>query len=483
MIILLLVTLNDSVIYAGDSTSVIYKIFQFPNSLISKTNKKIEGLQSAIEKQTARYVRQLKKQEKKLRRKILQKDSNAAQTLFSYDPLVQFNKVKDKILKDSVQLFPRFSGQYLPYADSLQGLLTFFGDKEFSKTAGTIDPAKLGTALKGIQDIQVKMQLADELKQLMQQRKEQIKQYLLKFTGLPRSLQNAYNSYNKQVYYYTQQLQAYKNVFNEPDKMVAQGLRLLRKVPAFNEFMKRNSILAGMFGSGNNTVTTQDLIGLQARNTVNLNIQGLTGTGFNPDQFIMSQVKNAEAQINPFPSMLSKLKGASGDLDMPNYTPNQQHTKKFMQRLEYGTNFQTQHSTSYFPITTDLGFSLGYKLNDKSVVGIGAAYKIGWGKDIQHIVLSSEGAGFRSYADIKLKGSFYASGGFEYNYQQPFSSLQQIKNIDEWAQSGLIGVSKIISLKSSKLKKSKIQFLWDFLSYKQVPQTQAFKFRIGYNFK
>ena len=32
------------------------------------------------------------------------------------------------------------------------------------------------------------------------------------------------------------------------------------------------------------------------------------------------------------------------------------------------------------------------------------------------------------------------------------------------------------------LKKTKVQFLWDFLSYKQVPQTTPLKFRVGYSF-
>ena len=61
--------------------------------------------------------------------------------------------------------------------------------------------------------------------------------------------------------------------------------------------------------------------------------------------------------------------------------------------------------------------SVGYKLTDKSVVGVGASYKMGWGKDIKNIVISTQGLGLRSYMDVKLKGSFYASGGFEYNYQ------------------------------------------------------------------
>jgi hypothetical protein len=122
------------------------------------------------------------------------------------------------------------------------------------------------------------------------------------------------------------------------------------------------------------------------------------------------------------------------------------------------------------------------------VVGIGASYKMGWGKDIKNIVISSQGMGLRSYMDVKLKGSFFVSGGLEYNYQPinndslSSTSTMNWKDVSSWQQSGLVGVSKIISLKSKFFKKSKLQLMWDFLSYQQVPRTQPVKFRVGYNF-
>ena len=72
------------------------------------------------------------------------------------------------------------------------------------------------------------------------------------------------------------------------------------------------------------------------------------------------------------------------------------------------------------------------------------------------------------------------SGGMEYNYTTPFARFQQLRNWDDWTKSGLIGVSKTVSVKSRVFKKTKAQLLWDFLSYEQVPRTQAVIFRIGY---
>jgi hypothetical protein len=125
---------------------------------------------------------------------------------------------------------------------------------------------------------------------------------------------------------------------------------------------------------------------------------------------------------------------------------------------------------------------VGYKLFNSSTIGVGASYKLGWGNGIQHIALSSQGMGLRSFIDVKIKNSFSATGGFEYNYTTPFTSYQQIRQLNLWTKSGLIGVTKTVSMKSRMFKKTKLSMLWDFLSYQQVPKTQAILFRVGYNF-
>ena len=167
---------------------------------------------------------------------------------------------------------------------------------------------------------------------------------------------------------------------------------------------------------------------------------------------------------------------------MPDFKRNTQRTKSFFQRLEFGTNFQSTKSNAFFPRTTDIGLSVGYRLSEKNIVGLGISQKIGWGKDIKHIQLSSEGISFRSFVDIRIKKSFYASGGLEYDYQKPFASMQQLYKLDAWRQNGLLGLSKIVSLKSKTFKKTKLQLLWNFLSYRQSPRSEALKFRVGYNF-
>jgi len=169
-------------------------------------------------------------------------------------------------------------------------------------------------------------------------------------------------------------------------------------------------------------------------------------------------------------------------MDMPDFKPNDQKTKTFWKRLQYGVNFQTSRNNYYFPTVTDFGASLAYKLGHSNLIGLGFSYKLGWGNGIQHITFTSEGVGLRSFLQIKIKGTFSATGGFEYNYTTPFVNYQQLKQLQYWSRSGLLGVTKTVSMKNRVFKQTSLSLLWDFLSYQQVPQTQPFLFRIGYTF-
>jgi len=81
-----------------------------------------------------------------------------------------------------------------------------------------------------------------------------------------------------------------------------------------------------------------------------------------------------------------------------------------------------------------------------------------------------------------VKKSWGVAGGFEYNYQQPFNSYQDIRNLSAWSRSALVGVTKTVSMKSTVFKKTMVELLWDFLSYSQIPKTAPVIFRVAYSF-
>jgi len=202
-------------------------------------------------------------------------------------------------------------------------------------------------------------------------------------------------------------------------------------------------------------------------------------------QMLQQNMNTAQGQLNELKNKVNQYMpgGGSSDDELPDFKLNNQKTKSFWQRIELGTNFQNQRSRGMLPVTSDIGLSVGYKLNDKSIIGIGASYKMGWGQSLRNISITNQGAGLRSYIDWKIKVSFWMSGGYEMNYRSEFDNIDVLKDYNAWQTSGLIGISKVVSMNSKLFKKTKVQLLWDFMSYQQMPRTQPIIFRVGYNLK
>lgn len=476
------------------------KITNFPSGFIDKAKKKASSIESDLERQTEKYLQRLQKKEAKLKRRLSKIDSAAATQIFNSES--QYAQLIKKMQQGSSQ--PTFvagktvrRGEYLPGLDSLSGSLSFLSQNSQLLPGNKDLQDKLGPSLSEIKDLQSKLAEAEDIKAFIRQRKEQIKAALSQYTNLPQGITNSYNDYTKELYYYTQQIKEYKDILNDPDKLTQKALSLLGKLPAFQNFMKQHGELAGLFGIPSNYGSPQSLVGLQTRDQVQQMVQNQIASGGPNAQSIFQQnLQAAQSELNQLKDKLNKYGDGGADIDMPNFKPNNQRTKSFWKRLEYGTNIQTTHGSYFYPTTTDMGLSVGFKINNNSTIGIGGSYKMGWGQDIQHITLSSQGASLSSYLDMKLKGSFYASGGFEYNYQplgvsianSSVTTTTQAPSTTgppepmSWQQSGLIGLSKIVSIKTKFFKKTKLQLLWDFLSYEQVPRAQPIKFRIGYNF-
>jgi hypothetical protein len=477
--------------YGQSADSLADKALAMPGRLFSRLQARTTSLDRQLTRQTEKYLKRMARQEAQLQKQLSGVDSAAVQRLFA-GSADRYAALARKMATDSGGNTGHLSGEYLPYVDSLKGSLSFLqqnpqllggaGNTHLSPQAQA-QLARLQSSVAGFTQLQAKLQDADEVKEFIRQRKEQIKQYLSTYTHLPAALGKEYQGLNQQVYYYSQQVREYRQLLNDPDRLEKQALSLLGRLPAFQQFMKSNGQLAGLFSVPSGYGSPSALAGLQTQDQVNGQIQSQLGTGGpGATSALQQNLQSADQQLGQFKDKLGALGGGSGDIEMPNFKPNGQKTRTFWRRLEYGSNLQTTRTNYYFPTTTDIGLSLGYRLNDKNTLGVGASYKIGWGNGINHIALSSQGVGLRSFIDIRIKGTFSATGGLEYNYTTPFTNFQQLRQIEWWTRSGLIGVSKTVSVKNRVFKKTSLQLLWDFLSYQQVPKTQPILFRIGYGF-
>jgi hypothetical protein len=445
---------------------------RLPEEYFSRTSSRINALEDKLDKHSAKVLARIQKEDVKIWRKLSRIDSLKAKEFLAA------TQRQYQALQEQLKTPGSFTG-YIPFLDTLKTSVAYLGANSGMQNPAL--PAQVDEALKKIQGLERELQQAESIKAFIAERKQYVKTHL-DGLGFTKELQKL----NKQAYYYAAQVREYKELLKDPSKMERKALELLSKTKAFQDFMKKNSQLASLFRLPGSEPSTASLQGLQTRAQVNALIQERIGSGgSNAEAVLRENIQSAQAQLSQLKDRAAALGqgsiGSAGDGELPDFKPNSQKTKSFRQRLELGTNLQTQKGNHYFPITSDVGLSLGYKINDKSIIGLGASYKLGLGTGWNHIAVSHQGMGLRSFIDLKLKGSLYASGGYEQNYRSEFRSFDVLKDYSAWQSSGLIGLSKKYQV--SKKFKGDMKLLWDFLSYRQVPRTQAVLFRIGYSLK
>lgn len=458
----------------GQDSSQLDKPATLPGKLFAALDRKTRCIETTLEKQTRLYLSKLQKQEHKLKRKLSKKDTLLAAQIFG-----DIDKNYKDLSKPGGNIDKAFV-LYSCHLDSLFTALLFLKNNTLAKLS--FGPSVQNT-LSQLQHFQSRLNASDQIKNYLKQR-QIILNERLQSPGMIRELKQ----FSKQVYYYEAQLRECRKLFEEPSALEQRLLALVMNHPGFKEFFADQSMLSMLFavpGSASSFAHGRALGALQTRQLFNQSINDRFGSGSDLAAQLQQNFQSAQEQLTELKNKAGLLSagsfGNSGETALPNFKPNDQKTKSFFKRLEYGVNIQSQNARYFFPVTSDIGLSLGYKLNDKSSIGIGASYKLGWGAGWNNLSITHQGIGLRSYVDWKFKGLFYISGGYEQNYRSMIRDIEQLKYQSAWQRSGLLGLSKKYMV--SKKLKGEMRLLWDFLSYQQLPITQPLVFRIGYNLK
>ncbi|MEC5145474.1 hypothetical protein [Chitinophaga sp. 212800010-3] len=452
--------------------SLVQKANRIPAKYLSQVKQKTDKMERMITRRSEQALTRFMKQEEKLKRKLGRIDSLRANNLFAHsiDSLGSLKtRVKGKLGKLGSVMDQSGGGLYL---DSLGNSLSFLKDSKglLEQSKGVTD--KLNGSLKSVEALKDKLQQAEQIKAFIRERKQQLKEQLSQYTGFAKDLQKM----NKEAYYYAQQLREYKEVLKDRKKAEQKAMEIIRKVPAFNDFMQKHSQLASLFNIQGATASAQSLEGLQTRNQVEQLIQQRLGGGPNAGAAVSQQMAEARSRFEELKSKFPDLDNAA---EMPDFKPKEMKTKSFLQRLEFGSNLQFQRSNRFFPTTSDLAGQVAYKFHKNGSVGVGMSYKLGMGTGFNDIHFSGQGMGIRSFIDWKLKGTFFMNGGYEQNYMPSYEGLADGQG-QKWTQSALVGISKKYKI-NSKLK-GNMMVLFDFLYNSHVPRTDPVKVRLGYNF-
>lgn len=454
-----------------DSSDHLRVSEKYLETIIAKSSKTEEALAEKGKKTIAA----LKKEEEKLYKKLYKLDSAAAKSLFGESQ----KKYEDIIKKlgDAPQVANELRpGNYIPFLDSIKTSLGFLEGKTNLFAPGAENAEKkIKEAIDKANVLKGRFDQAASVQKFIRERRQYLKEQLSKF-GLAKDLKRL----NKQAYYYSQMIRDYKEIFSDPKKIEKHVLALLNEIPAFKNFMQRNSMLASIFGVPSSGGTAISIAGLQTRASVQQVVsRTIPGATTNPASFISGQLQAGNSQLASLKSKIAFVDLSGSPEQMPDFKPNTQKTKPLIKRLELGTNVQFGKSNQLLPSIGDFALSLAYKLNDNGSIGVGSSYKLGFGS-LQSIRFTHQGYGFRSFIDWKIKGGFYISGGYEKNYLPQLQNVLPGHPLQSWQESGLLGISKRIQ--AGKKKKISFQLLFDMLSYKNIPRSQPVIFRTGWIF-
>lgn len=355
--------------------------------------------------------------------------------------------------------------------DTLRTSLSFLTQPTSSQTVQSLAQTQL---------LQTHLTQSAAIQQYITRRQQELTSMLSRYTHLPAGAVQTLTQYKQSAYYYSQQVSEYQKQLADPSKIESIVLANLNKLPAFQQYMSTHSELAALFPKPAGYGTPAALNGLQAKSQIQQQLQRQASAGGGSGtQYMQQQMDAAQNALDQLKQKVANAGGNSSQMVIPDFVPNTQKTKPFLHRLVYGINVQSQKVNALLPVSSAIAVTVGYRLNDKCTVGIGADYATGWGKDLEHLHLSNQGVGLRSYLDVKLKGSIWITGGYEENYQAGFSSVEQLRNLSAWQKSGLIGLTKTYKIGRQN---ANLQLFWDFLSYSQTPKTTPLLFRVGYSF-
>ncbi len=455
----------------AQSDSTIQALENIHSRYLSNIDHKIDQYNSRITGKTEKTLIKLSRWENKIKSLLEQVSPETATKLFANNQLTFSGALKK--FQEGTAIVTNYRAMYDEYRDKLTTSIKYLEEQKDNVDRKIIKP--LNNTKKKLEDLEKDVASTEAVEQFIKERKKQLLNEAAKYLGKSKYL----TKIDKEAYYYLETLRNYKELFSDKKKAEEVALRILNKIPAFKKFMEQNSMLASMFRMPTGAAAVRNQAGLQTRASIDAMIRERIGTrGPNVQQ----SLDRGEAELSKLKTEILKTGGSSSDANIPDFRPNMQKTKTFAQRLEYGSTLQLAKNSSYLPSTLDIGITVGFKLNERSIIGIGATYKLGVGS-IQHIQLSHQGIGVKSFVDWKLKKQFFITGGYELMYANTFKDFSILKQYDRWQQAGLVGITKKIKIKTKFMKGTCIQLLYDVLYRTHMPVSHPIVFRIGYSFK
>lgn len=244
----------------ADAASSAAPLNSLPVKYLGIISSKADKYYSSITSKTEKTLEKLAKWENKIKIILEKASPETAQRLFGNNQLTFASLLKK--YEEGKAAAENYRGQYHEYRDKLITTVRYFDDKKQQLDSNVLN--RLAHAKASTARLDEQLKNTEAVQQFIKERKKQLLQQALQYLGKSKYLQKI----NKESYYYIQTLTNFKDIFSNPKKAEEVAMKLLQKIPAFNDFIKKNSMLASLFrmpGNPNDPSAQASLAGLQTR--------------------------------------------------------------------------------------------------------------------------------------------------------------------------------------------------------------------------
>jgi hypothetical protein len=433
---------------------------------LNRTSKKLVRYDDDLKGKSLSKLKVVRKVESKIFKQMNAMDSLFAKEVYA-DVFNKYDAFEKSLESDSAISAVMFGGK-VRYLDSLNATLQFLRTiyPESGKIFSEINRLQLQ-----LDKINSRFSHIRKFQEFISQRRAYLRQHTSKFN--PKNLLEL----NKEVYYYSSGIKTYKGLLSNPARIERIAIDAIKGNAEFHQFFINPSISS--FLNSNRSSTGNVVPGLQYRMVVQNVVQSKFPKikGVNSSFLRKYDLSKQKSQAQKM--MSSGQDAFNNPIEKPDFKVNSQKGKPFFTRIEYSVSMQFGNVIRNQPTMADIGLNAAYKVNDKSLIGLGSSYRLGLGKGIAHINLSHQGFTLRSFIEWKVYGNFSLYGGMEKLYF-PKLSESNINIYNTWQNSGLLGLSKKYRVNAQL--KGKIQLMYDFFSSSGVPIRNPIVFRTGLSF-
>ena len=188
-----------------DNSSTVDKVLDFPNRLFIKVHNSTTDLDKQIKKQAMKCLEKMAKEEKKLEQELSKTDSTSAKSLFS-GAQQKFQLLETELNTAANPNIANPLREYIPTLDSMQTAFRFMNVSALNVPNFPIGKLQQIQQLsQEMQQLQARLQSANDIQQYIGQREQQLKNQLLQL-----GFAKEYSYINQQAYYYQQQVAQYQ---------------------------------------------------------------------------------------------------------------------------------------------------------------------------------------------------------------------------------------------------------------------------------